>query len=193
MYQDFPLAFIRNDTSFAAARAARANASSASDATSQSVFVDVGARKIDSQIERDGVPIAALAVNAAALQEVVLGRPIMRPKIVSQSIPAGTPVPVGTAVTLGLAPTENINVGLIEGVHEQFAARPVAEAYATLVANNPLVSRVVAHNAAGQLTPEDAQVVTQIFENAQAPITDQPGSDLNAALATLTMLKTFGP
>jgi len=51
----------------------------------------------------------------------------------------------------------------------------------------------VAHNAAGQLTPEDAQVVTQIFENAQAPITDQPGSDLNAALATLTMLKTFGP
>ena len=57
------------------------------------VFVDVGSRKIESQIERDGVPIGVLPVDAAILAEAILVRPILQVKVVSQSVAPGTPVP----------------------------------------------------------------------------------------------------
>jgi hypothetical protein len=50
----------------------------------------------------------------------------------------------------------------------------------------------VTHAVAGQLTTEDSAAVQQIFSAAGAPLDDQPGSDINAAVATLQVLTTFG-
>ncbi len=156
------------------------------------VFVDVGSRKIESQIERDGVPIGVLPVDAAILAEAILVRPILQVKVVSQSVAAGTPVPIGTTVDLVMAPPGNLPVGVISGVHDKFKKVKISDAYAALVGTNPLVNRIVTHASEGQLSAEDANAVREIFANAQAEVTDEPGSDLNAAVATLSMLKTFG-
>jgi hypothetical protein len=156
------------------------------------VYVDVGSRKIESQIERDGVPIGVLAVNQAVLNEAILIRPILQVKVVSQSVAPGTPIPVGTTVDLVMAPPGNLPVGVITGVHDHFKDIKIADAFTALVADNPLVNRIVTHAAEGQLSSDDTNAVRDIFRNANAEVTDQPGSDINAAVATLAMLKTFG-
>jgi hypothetical protein len=156
------------------------------------VFVDVGSRKIESQIERDGVPIGVLAVNQAVLNEAILVRPILQVKVVSQSVSPGTPVPVGTTVDLVMAPPGNLPVGVITGVHDHFKDIKISDAFTALVADNPLVNRIVTHAAEGQLSSEDTNAVRKIFADAHAEVTDQPGTDINAAVATLAMLKTFG-
>lgn len=161
-------------------------------ASSLPVFVDVGSRKIESQIERDGVPIGVLPVDQAILAEAILVRPILAVKVVSQSVAAGTPVPVGTTVDLVMATPGTLPVGVISGVHDKFKKVKISDAYAALVGTNPLVNRIVTHASEGQLSAEDATAVREIFANAQAEVTEEPGSDLNAAVATLSMLKTFG-
>ncbi len=156
------------------------------------VFVDVGSRKISSQVERDGVPIGTLPINKAVLDEAILTRPILQVKVVSQSVPPGTPVPVGTTVDLVMANPFTLPVGVIDGVHEQFRGIPIREAYDRLVGTNPLVNRIVTHSVAGQLSNEDNAAVREIFGQAGVDVTDQPGTDLNAAVATLVALTTFG-
>jgi len=160
--------------------------------TSLPVFVDVGSRKISSQIERDGVPIGTLPINKTVLDEAILTRPILQVKVVSQSVAPGTPVPVGTTVDLVMANPFTLPVGVIDGVHEQFRETPIREAFDRLVGTNPLVNRIVTHSVGGQLSNEDGAAVRQIFGDAGVDITDQPGSDLNAAVATLVALTTFG-
>lgn len=161
-------------------------------ASSLPVYVDVGSRKIESQIERDGVPVGVLNVNQDVLNEAILIRPILQVRVVSQSVAAGTPVPVGTSVDLVMASPGDLPVGVITGVHDHFRAVKISEAYASLVGDNPLVNRIVTHASEGQLSAEDTNAVREIFAQANAEVTDQPGSDINAAVATLSMLKTFG-
>lgn len=161
-------------------------------APSLPVYVDVGSRKIESQIERDGVPIGVLAVNKAVLDEAILVRPILKVKVVSQSVAPGTPVPVGTTVDLVMAPPGDLPVGVITGVHDAFKDIKISDAFATLVSDNLLVNRIVTHASEGQLSTDDTNAVRKIFTDAHAEVTDQPGSDINAAVATLAMLKTFG-
>lgn len=197
MATDFTAAFNRTSFNLAAAAALSADstvsglrASAAS--ASLPVYVDVGSRKIDSQIERDGVPIGVLAVNNDVLNEAILTRPILQVKVVSQSVPAGTPVPVGTSVDLVMAFPGTLPVGVIDGVHTHFRELAISDAYTTLVAGNPVVNRIVTHAAAGQLSAEDATAVKEIFSKAQVDVNDEPGTDINAAVATLSVLTTFG-
>ncbi len=199
MATDFTLPIRRTSASTAAAAAAALSAEDSIAAmrvsgplSSLPVYVDVGSRKIDSQIERNGVPVGVLAVNQAALNEAILTRPILQVKVVSQSVPAGTPVPVGTSVDLVMAPPFSLPVGVIDGVHNAFKEVSIGSAYETLVADNPLVNRIVTHAAAGQLSAEDSTAVRAIFTKANITVDDEPGTDVNAAVATLAMLKTFG-
>lgn len=157
------------------------------------VFVDVGSRKIESQIERDGVPIGVLKVNPEVLKEHILDRPQLRVKVVSQSVEPGAPVPVGTTVDLVMAPPFELPIGVISGVHRDLKDRTIGVAFTEIVAGNPHVSRIVTHAAAGQLSVEDTDAVREIFAGiAGAEITDEPGKDINAAVETLRVLKTFG-
>ncbi len=164
-------------------------------ASSVPVYVDVGSRKIESQVERDGVPIGVLHIDQAILADHILERPILQVRVVSQSVAAGTPVPVGTSVDLVMAPPFDLPVGVVTGVHAGLKQLTIADAYTKLVADNPLVNRIVTRAAAGQLGAEDTAAVRQIFADADIEdieITEEPGRDINAAVETLRMLKTFG-
>jgi hypothetical protein len=172
---------------------ARESLTQARPASSFPVFVDVGSRKIESQIERDGVPIGVLAVDQVILKDLILDRPILRVKVVSQSVRPGTPVPVGTTVDLVMAPPGDLPVGVITGVHLDLKDVTIATAFNNIVADNPVVNRIVTHAVAGQLSPEDTAAVREIFAGVEGvEITDEPGKDINAAVETLRVLKTFG-
>lgn len=180
-------------TSMASEAVAGLRASSA--VSSMPVFVDVGSRKIDSQVERDGVPITPLQINPDILKDFVLQRPPLLVKVVSQSVAPGTPVPVGTTVDLVMAPPFKLPVGVVSGVHLGLRELNIGDAYRRLNVQDPRVSRLVSRAASNQLDANDRAEVKEIFAGSDIEgieITDEPGRDVNAAVETLKVLKTFG-
>jgi|tagenome__1003787_1003787.scaffolds.fasta_scaffold20056983_2 hypothetical protein len=177
--------------------AGRGGATEAVDALRSSqdvVYVDVGARRIESKVVRDGIPILAQKINEDVLRNVILSRPEVVFRIVSQSIAPGTAVPVGATIDVQVARPGTLPVGMVTGVHAAVADESVDDAFQRLVAHNPpQVRRLVALSAEGPLSAADAQAVRQIFNTADISVDDNvPGQDLTAAVETLRMLVTFG-
>ena len=156
------------------------------------VFVDVGAKSVDSNISRDGVPIGVLDVNQDVLNDVIIDRPPLSLRVVSQSVAPGTPVPLGTAVELVLASPFQLPVGIVTGTHTALREMSIGEAFDRVVAANPQVNRIVARAAAAPLSNEDEQEIRNIFANGGIEVTEEPGQDVGAALESLRMLTAFG-
>lgn len=154
------------------------------------VFVDVGARAVESKVVRDGVPIGVLHIDPEVLQDVIIDRPVVAFRIVGQSVPPGTPVPQGTTVEVTLARPGSLPVGVVSGVHRDLAGRRVEEVFSAFV--TPATRRVLARTAGGPLTAEDEQVVKDVFAQNRVEVGDEPGRDVGAALEALRMLSTFG-
>ena len=172
---------------------AAAASSAAFEKPQTTVFVDVGARKIDANITRDGVAITALPIDLDALDDIITGRPQVRTKVVSQSIPAGTPVRVGSTVDLVLAQPSQVPIRIIEGVHVELRERTFDSIYSTTIAQNAELRRVLARTADPEtLTPTDAQVVRSALNTMDISVTDEPGRDLNAGFIALKAGMTFG-
>ncbi|WP_380168395.1 hypothetical protein [Jannaschia sp. R86511] len=157
--------------------------------TQDVVFIDVGARKIESKVVRDGVPIGVHTVNQDVLKDIIIDRPVVAFRIISQSVPAGTPVPEGTTIEVTMARPGRLPVGVISGVHLDLVRSNVEDVFTPLV--TPATRRIVARAAEGALSAADEQTIKDVFANV-APVTDEPGKDVGAALETLRMLTTFG-
>ena len=147
--------------------------------SSMPVFVDVGSRKIDSQVERDGVPITPLQINADILKDFVLQRPPLLVKVVSQSVAPGTPVPVGTTVDLVMAPPFKLPVGVVTGCTSGSGSSPSA----TRTGGSTCRTRGSAGSSHGpasnQLDANDRAEVKEIFAAAAiegSEITDEPAT-----------------
>ena len=174
----------------AAASGAASGAASAFRSTQDVVYVDVGSRKVDSNIVRDGIPIGALPVDPDALKNIIVDRPIVFFRIVNQSIAPGTPVPVGTTVSVTLARAGNLPLGIISGVHKDLAGLTVNQTFNRFV--TPAMKRIVARAGDGPLSALDEQAIKDTFAQQQIEITEEPGKDIDSALLTLKTLTTFG-
>jgi hypothetical protein len=160
--------------------------------TQETVFVDVGARKIDANIVRDGVPIGIHEIDPDVLDDIIVERPPVRLTIVGQSVPARTPVPVGTAIDITLARPGTLPIGVITGVLTPLVQLSIDDGFEQFVAGNTQVRRIVSRAASGALSAADEQAVREIFTAQGVEITDEPGHDVDAAVETLRVLQTFG-
>ena len=157
------------------------------------IFIDVGAKQIESNVVRDGVPIAFHKIDPDVLKDVVIGEPIVLYRIVSQSVAPGTPVPLGTAVNLVFAQPAKLPVGVVVGVHQDLKNVSIESAFERLVKGRPQAQRLVLKASEGPLSSTDAQVLKDLFSQGNVPIDEAvPGKDINAAVETLKMLTTFG-
>lgn len=156
------------------------------------VFVDVGARRIDANVTRDGLPVGIHQIDQDILGDLIIDRPITRYTIVSQSVPAGTPIAVGTSIDVTITQPGRLPVGVVLGTLTAFRNRTMADAFQGVIAGNPQARRIIARAASGPLSGEDESVVRQIFLNQDVPITEEPGHDIGAALATLNAINAFG-
>jgi hypothetical protein len=179
-------------SSAALAAAAPVAAARPARAIQETVFVDVGAKRIDSNVVRDGIPVGIHAIDPEVLGSAIIDRPILRVRIVSQSIPPGTPVPQGSSVNVVLASPFELPVGVIAGTHLGLKQTLMGPAFAQFVANNPQVQRIVARASTGTLSGEDETAVRQIFANQGIDVTNEPGRDVGAAVESLRVLTTFG-
>lgn len=154
------------------------------------VFVDVGSRKIDSKIIRDGIPIGQHTIDPDILKQIIVDRPIVAFRIVNQSVAAGTPVPQGTTIDVLLARPGNLPLGVVSGVHADLREQTIQETFSRFI--NPATRRIIARAAEGPLSGEDEQTIKNVFAQNQVEVTQEPGKDVDAALETLRMLTTFG-
>lgn len=158
----------------------------------KTVFIDVGAKRIDARVSRDGIPLGVFQTDPAILDPIIVSRPLQRLRVVSQSIPAGTPVPVGTSVNLVLASPGDFPVGIVVGTHQVLKTLKMDTGHAQFIAGNTRVNRILSLAAAGPLSPEDKQAVVDIFAEHDVAVTEQPGHDVTAAVETLRVLSAFG-
>jgi hypothetical protein len=158
------------------------------------IFVDVGERVIDSNVIRDGVKVGVFELDPDRFEEIFTGRPIVRQRVVSQSIRPGTPVPAGTTVDLIMAETTRLPVGVIPGVLEAIRDDPMEDIYSRVVTGhedvaNRILARIGPDNV---LPPAEQEQLAVLFEQADLPLSDEPGNDVAAAVETLRAVFTFG-
>jgi hypothetical protein len=158
------------------------------------IFVDVGERVIDSNVIRDGVKVGVFELDPDRFEEIFTGRPIVRQRVVSQSIRPGTPVAAGTTVDLVMAQTTRLPVGVIPGVLEAIRDEPMEDIYQRVIVDheevaNRILARIGPDNV---LPPAEQQQLEVLFEQADLPLTDEPGNDVAAAVETLRAVFTFG-
>ncbi|HEX2051720.1 MAG TPA: PASTA domain-containing protein [Actinomycetota bacterium] len=157
------------------------------------VFVDVGSRKIDANVSRDGVPIGALPIDRDRFQDFFGGKPAVTHKVVSQSVAPGTPIPVGSKVDLVLAEPRQIPIGVVAGVHLELQDLTIGEVFEDFVADNVDVRRVLARvEDPDHLTPQDENIIKAAFAQQDVDVGDEAGRDAAAAFQTLKAAFVFG-
>lgn len=157
------------------------------------VFVDVGARKIDANVTRDGVAIGAIPIDKGRFDDFFGGRPQVTHKIVSQSVAPGIPVAIGTKIDLELAEPRRVPVGVVGGVLADLREREIGDVFDTFVRENVEVRRVLARvDRPELLTPEDAETISSAFAQEGVELGDEPGHDVSAAFQTLKAGFIFG-
>lgn len=157
------------------------------------VFIDVGARQIESNVVRNGVPITVHEIDPDILKNVVIGEPIILYRIVGQSVKPGTPVPLDTVVDLTLARPGKLPVGIVRGVHENLKEISIDNAFDRLVRGKPQAQRLVVRAAEGPLSSTDVQALKELFASGDVQIDEAvPGRDVAASIETLKMLTSFG-
>jgi hypothetical protein len=175
---------ISDVTAFATGKAGRS--------VERTVFIDVGAKRIDANVSRDGLPVGVFRIDKAVFDDIVVTRRPQRLRVVSQSVPPGTAVPLGASIDLVMAPAGDLPIGIVTGTHAALKELPMDAGFDRFIAGKALVPRILARAAAGPLSREDEQAVADLFAGEQVPLTDQPGRDVTAAVETLRALNAFG-
>jgi hypothetical protein len=98
-------------------------------ASAGKVFVDVSDRSVSADVVREGYLVPAAKVDRARkdffVGELVEVTKRDEPRVISQSVAAGTAVPSGTVVNLVLTPRSNVPFDIFEGVHSDLEGRTV--------------------------------------------------------------------
>jgi hypothetical protein len=137
--------------------------------------------------------VAQVALNADALQQLIVGRPQLITKVVSQSIAPGTAVPRGTSVDVVLAQPGILPIDVIRDPHLALSGRTLGDVYETFVRDNPAVRNVLARNEhAATLSTADQGVIQAAFQAQQVPITSEAGHTIEQAFGSLQAAFTFG-
>jgi len=95
----------------------------------KTVFIDLSEKTAKAKVVREGyqVPPAALDKNKAQFEfdnfEII--GPKALPRVVSQSVPAGTKVTAGTVVDLVLVPRSGVPFDIFDSVHADFKGKNV--------------------------------------------------------------------
>jgi hypothetical protein len=162
-------------------------------AAPSTVFVELGEAAQKAQIARDGIGIAPIALNTDALQNLIVGRPQLVTKVVSQSVAPGTAVPRGTTVDIVLAQPGVLPIDVIRDPHIALSGRTLSNVYETFIRESPDVRNVLARNeSADTLSVADRAVIQQAFQSQELPIDNTPGQTIDQAFGSLQAAFTFG-
>jgi hypothetical protein len=99
------------------------------EAAEKTVFIDLTEKAAKAKVVREGyqVPPAAFDKNKAQFEfdQYEILPPKSLPRVISQSVPAGTKVTRGTVVDLVLVPRSSVPFDIFDGVHTDFKGKNV--------------------------------------------------------------------
>jgi hypothetical protein len=134
------------------------------------VFVDVTEEATRAEVSRGGFALGEIAVNPDLLSSFLDDLVVVRTKVVSQAVLAGTAVARGTAIDVVLANPSDIPVRVIPGVHPAFEELTMAQLN-TQFAGNPAVRDIVRRRTNPEdLTTTERQTLTNALQGANVPV-----------------------
>jgi hypothetical protein len=122
-------------------------------------FVDLSGEPAKAQIVRQGYDVPAVAIDPRRVDQVV-GQltqvlPINLPRVLGQSIPAGTKVPVGTVVDIVLAARNKIPFSVFANAHADLTNRTL-DAIDSVFSDSTAKQTLLTYSSADQV-PADAR------------------------------------
>ena len=160
----------------------------------QNVVVDVGATTVIPTVIRGGQEVKSPQLNVDKVSDLVTRlvpiTRIMVPRVVSQSIPAGTRIPKGTPVDLVLIPVSDIDFSLLTTVHDDLKAKTIDSMLPLL--SDPAIVPILQKDSVDNLT--DAEKATLTSKLAPLGVTVDntvSGKSLSLAFQSLQSAKAF--
>ncbi|MEM9519503.1 MAG: hypothetical protein AAGA37_09290 [Actinomycetota bacterium] len=155
----------------------------------QQVFVQLGESRKNPNILRDNYAVPSFEIDDAVINDVVLG-PVIRNKVVTQSIAPGTVVAKGTAIELVLAPAFELPGRIIPNGHQFFAEVSMQEAYNDFVRDDPIMRRVLERNPDPQrMSTEDRETVRE--RAANVTLSESAGNTVEDLVRSLHLARTM--
>jgi hypothetical protein len=148
-------------------------AASAAAPRASTVFVDVAQEPTRADISRGGFALGEVALNPDLVASFLDDLVVVRTKVVSQSILAGTAVARGTAIDVVMANPSTLPVNVIPGVHSAFTDLTMAQLNDQF-AQNTAVRDIVRHTTTAEdLTTAQRQTLTTALQGANVPIDEE--------------------
>jgi hypothetical protein len=158
-------------------------------------FVDLSEKTTSSKQVREGFVVPATTINKQKAEFTLerlpqAPRPAI-PRVVTQSIAAGTRVSPGTVVDLVLAPKQSLPFGIFDGVHADLQNRTID--FLDDVIEDPDVRKIVLTFDSGDtMTASDKQVITTAMAKKQiTPSAEDADRSFNAMFEGLRTAAAF--
>jgi uncharacterized protein (DUF433 family) len=145
----------------------KANVSIPARTLNQTVFVELGDKPAKANISRDGYKVPSIIPDNNRLDNLLSGLPIVKPKtsprVLGQSIAAGTRVSVGTTVDLVMAPSKDINIGIFDDVHVGLVQNNVSEILEKVSADTQIQDLVLRYDKADDMPAAQQQALADLL------------------------------
>jgi hypothetical protein len=157
--------------------------------------VDVSDRPAKVNVVREGFQVPPPAINeqrvAGFLEDLIQLPPQQTPRVVSQSIPAGTKVTAGTVIDLVLAPKQVIPWDIFENVHAGVAGLFLPAADAAL--NNTQARQILLkYEDPADVPAAERTVLTNALQGTPLQVDAQdPARNFDRAFSTGRNALTF--
>jgi len=128
------------------------------------LFVDLSQKAAQAKIVREGYQVPTPKVDAVranfVLENLEIIAPRVLPRVISQSVKAGTKVTQGTVVDLVLVPKSSIPFDMFEVVHADLAGKNVDSLTETLLENSKARQILLNHENPEDIPPADKEFLT---------------------------------
>lgn len=140
------------------------------------LFVDLSQKAAQAKIVREGYQVPTPKVDQVrtdfVLENLEIIAPKALPRVISQSIKAGTKVSKGTVVDLVLVPKSSIPFDMFEIVHADLAGRNVDALTDTLLENTKARQILLNHENAEDIPAADREFLTNELVKAGVRVND---------------------
>jgi hypothetical protein len=150
-----------------------------------SQLIDLTEKTKTAQVVREGFEVPRVALDPRKttfeIDNMITVLPRSMPRVVSQSIPAGTKVPPGTVIDFVVVPKTDIPFTIFQAVHESLATKNL-DHVDSLVENATVRQVLLKNESAADLTPAEKEVLVTEFKNKGIAIDEtQPGKTFEKA------------
>ena len=139
-------------------------------ARAATVFVDVAQESTRAEVSRGGIPLGEIRVKPEIVDSFLDDLAVVRTKVVTQTIVAGTAVARGTAIDIVIANASNLPVRVVPGVHAAFEGLTMAQLNDQFATNTVIRDIVRQRPSPDDLTTAERETLTTAFQAAHVAI-----------------------